>query len=59
MKQIIKVLVVIGLALVAYIIGMKIGEMNVINNQIVANESKTQGMYEVEYKGTTYYYWYE
>ena len=44
---------------IAFLIGVLSGQYDVINNQIVTNDTYKSGSYQVEYKGKTYYYYYQ
>lgn len=67
MKDIIKVIMIsiaIGLVvgfefMLGYYNGLEDGKKDVIDNMLVTNEEKEEGMYVVKYNDKTYYYWYE
>ena len=50
---------VIALVVLAGALGFKAGQSDVINNQIITNDLGQSGMYQSEYKGKQYTYWYE
>ena len=47
------------LVLGAFMLGFKMGERRVINNQIIFGENNEEGFYYSEYNGNKYQYWYE
>lgn len=44
---------------IAFLIGVSSGQYDVINNQIVTNDTYKSGSYQVEYNGHKYYYYYQ
>lgn len=44
---------------IAFLIGVLSGQYDVINNQIVTNDTYKSGSYQVEYNGHKYYYYYQ
>lgn len=61
-KAIITILASLGLVGVlygAYEIGVRQGENNVINEQIIQDEQGNEGFYYSSYKGQVNKYWYE
>lgn len=44
---------------IVFMIGVLSGQYDVINNQIVTNDTYKSGGYQVEYNGKTYYYYYQ
>ena len=44
---------------IVFMIGVLSGQYDVINNQIVTNDTYKSGNYQVEYNGKTYYYYYQ
>ena len=47
------------LVLGAFMLGVKVGEKRVIDDQVITNEDSQEGFYYSEYNGTKYQYWYE
>lgn len=59
MKRNVTVFVICLLVLGAFVLGVKMGERKVINNQVITNEDSQEGFYYSEYNGNKYQYWYE
>ena len=47
------------LIVLAFILGFKAGQNDVIEKQVITNQEHQKGFYEAEYKGQLYSYWYE
>lgn len=58
-KRILVVCMISLLVLGALVLGVKMGEKRVIDNQIITNENNEQGFYYSDYNGNEYQYWYE
>nr|DAS58845.1 MAG TPA: Glycine rich protein family [Caudoviricetes sp.] len=56
MKRNVIVFVICLLMLGAFMLGVKVGERRVIDNQVITDENNKEGFY---YNGNEYQYWYE
>lgn len=60
MKKRTLIVFIIGLLILgAFMLGVKIGEKRMIDNQIITNENNEHGFYYSDYKGKEYSYYYE
>lgn len=60
MKKRTLIVFIIGLLILgAFMLGVKVGERRVIDNQVITNEDSQEGFYYSEYNGNKYQYWYE
>lgn len=59
MKRNVIVFIISLLVLGAFMLGVKVGERRVIDNQIIFDENNEEGFYYSEYNGNNYQYWYE
>ena len=60
MKKRTLVVFIIGLLILgAFILGVKAGEIRVIDNQIITNGNNEHGFYYSDYNGNEYRYYYE
>ena len=58
-KRTLAVFIISLLILGAFMLGVKVGEKRVIDNQIITNENDEQGFYYSDYSGHEYSYYYE
>ena len=54
-----KVIIIIFLVIAGYIMGFHAGEKAVINEQIIYNETMSEGNYFAEYHGEIHWYYYD
>lgn len=59
MKRNVIVFIICLLVSGAFMLGVKIGERMVIDNQVITNEGSQEGFYYSNYNGNEYQYWYE
>lgn len=59
MKRNVIVFVICLLVLGVFMLGVKMGEKRVIDNQVITNKNNEEGFYYSEYNGNKYSYWYE
>lgn len=58
-KRTLAVFIISLLVLGAFMLGVRLGEKRVIDNQIITNENNEQGFYYSDYSGNEYSYYYE
>ena len=44
---------------IAFLVGVLSGQYDVINNQVITNDTYKSGNYQSSYNGRTYYYYYQ
>lgn len=59
MKRNVIVFVICLLVLGVFMLGVKMGEKRVIDNQVITDKNNEEGFYYSEYNGNKYQYWYE